>query len=73
MRYAWSCGASAARAVMQASMPSMMRVTAAKVVLADIAQVQQGYRVTLPRVLGLLLLGASWLYHRLGERVRGPR
>ncbi|MCE9575623.1 MAG: DUF2339 domain-containing protein [Deltaproteobacteria bacterium] len=49
---------------------AMFGITAAKVVLVDLAQVQQVYRVTSLLVLGLLLLGASWLYHRLGERVR---
>lgn len=49
---------------------AMFGITVAKAALVDLAQVQQVYRVTSLLVLGLLLLGASWLYHRLGERVR---
>jgi hypothetical protein len=43
---------------------AMFGVTAGKILIVDLARVEQGYRVLSLAVLGVLLLGASWLYHR---------
>lgn len=47
----------------------MFAATVAKVLLVDLAQVGQIYRVTSLLVLGVLLFGASWLYHRAPRRL----
>ncbi len=47
---------------------ALFGLAAAKMLLVDLARVQQGYRVLSLVVLGVLLLGASWLYHRRGAR-----
>jgi hypothetical protein len=43
-------------------------VTTAKVMIVDLGRVEQIYRVASFLVLGVLLFGASWLYHRPGAR-----
>ncbi|MBZ0238653.1 MAG: DUF2339 domain-containing protein, partial [Deltaproteobacteria bacterium] len=43
-------------------------VTVAKLLLVDLARVQQIYRVASFLVLGVTLFAASWLYHRPGAR-----
>ncbi|HVV88380.1 MAG TPA: DUF2339 domain-containing protein [Kofleriaceae bacterium] len=44
---------------------AMFGGTVVKVLAVDLPSVQQGYRVLSLAVLGVLLLGASWLYHRV--------
>jgi uncharacterized membrane protein len=47
-------------------------VTALKAVLVDLAVLQQAYRIIAFLVLGLLLIGASWAYHRAEKRLSAP-
>lgn len=47
---------------------ALFGLAAAKMLLVDLARVEQGYRVLSLVVLGVLLLGVSWLYHRRGAR-----
>jgi len=48
---------------------ALLVVVAAKVVLVDMAQVQQIFRIISFVVLGLAMISASYLYHRLEKRV----
>ena len=47
---------------------ALFGVTAAKVIAVDIAGVRQIYRVVSFFVLGLLMIGAGYLYHRIERR-----
>jgi uncharacterized membrane protein len=47
---------------------ALFGVTAAKVVAVDIAGVRQIYRVVSFFVLGLLMIGAGYLYHLIEKR-----
>jgi uncharacterized membrane protein len=44
-------------------------ITALKLVIVDMARVNQIYRIVSFLVLGLLMIGASYLYHRLEKRL----
>lgn len=44
---------------------ALFMVTALKVVLVDMAKVKEAYRIVSFVVLGVLLIGASYLYHRV--------
>lgn len=47
----------------------LLAVVAAKVLLLDMAQVQQIYRIVSFVVVGLMMISASYLYHRLEQRL----
>lgn len=47
----------------------LLAVVAAKVLLLDMAQVQQIYRIISFVVVGLMMISASYLYHRLEQRL----
>jgi hypothetical protein len=47
----------------------LLAMVAAKVVLLDMAQVQQIYRIISFVVVGLMMISASYLYHRLEQRL----
>jgi uncharacterized membrane protein len=44
-------------------------LTALKLVLVDMAEVQEVYRIVSFLVLGVLMIGASYLYHRVEKRL----
>jgi uncharacterized membrane protein len=44
---------------------ALFGLTALKLVLVDMAEVKQIYRIVSFLVLGLLMIGASYLYHRV--------
>ncbi len=48
---------------------ALFGLTALKLVLVDMASLQQIYRIVSFIVLGLLMIGASYLYHRLEKRL----
>ncbi len=50
----------------------LLAVTALKLVLVDMAQVHQIYRIISFVVLGLIMIAASFLYHRLESRLVQP-
>ena len=45
-------------------------MTALKVVIVDMAKVEEVYRIVSFLVLGILMIGASYLYHRVEKRLR---
>ena len=47
----------------------LFAVTAAKLVLVDVAGVKQIYRIIAFFVLGLLMMGAAYLYHKVEKRI----
>ncbi|GAK55664.1 membrane protein [Candidatus Vecturithrix granuli] len=51
---------------------ALFAVTMLKVFLLDMANVSTPYRVVSFLVLGLMLIGASYLYHRFKERILPP-
>jgi uncharacterized membrane protein len=44
-------------------------LTALKLVLIDMAKIQEVYRIISFLVLGVLMIGASYLYHRVEKRL----
>lgn len=48
---------------------ALFGITAMKLVIVDMARVNQIYRIVSFLVLGLLMIGASYLYHRLEKRL----
>jgi uncharacterized membrane protein len=48
-------------------------VSAVKLVLVDLTHVKDVYRIISFLALGLLMVGASYLYHRLEKRLAGPK
>jgi uncharacterized membrane protein len=50
----------------------LLALTALKLVLVDMAQVHQIYRIVSFVVLGLLMIAASFLYHKLESRLAQP-
>jgi uncharacterized membrane protein len=52
---------------------ALFGVAALKIVLVDLTHLKDVYRIVSFLVLGLLMLGASYLYHRLEKRLAGPR
>jgi uncharacterized membrane protein len=48
---------------------ALFAVTLAKVMLVDISHLAQIYRIVSFLALGLILMAASWLYHRYGARL----
>ncbi|MBM4083583.1 MAG: DUF2339 domain-containing protein, partial [Planctomycetes bacterium] len=48
---------------------ALFGLTVAKVALVDLTRVEQIYRIISYFVLGLLMIGASYLYHRLEKRL----
>jgi uncharacterized membrane protein len=48
---------------------ALFGVTAVKLAIVDIAHVQQIYRIISFVVLGALMIGASYLYHRIERRL----
>ncbi len=50
----------------------LFAITMLKVFLLDMANVSTPYRVVSFLVLGLMLIGASYLYHRFKERILPP-
>ena len=48
-------------------------LTALKLVLADLAELQQLYRIISFVALGLLMIGASYLYHRVEKMLQTPQ
>ncbi len=73
---AWSAFAAAALAVgfrlraptLRLFALALFGVTVAKLLIVDLARVQQIYRVASFLVLGVTLFATSWLYHRPGRR-----
>ncbi|MHC4777551.1 MAG: DUF2339 domain-containing protein [Planctomycetota bacterium] len=45
-------------------------VTALKVVIVDMARVEEGFRIVSFFVLGVLMIGASYLYHKVEKRMQ---
>ena len=54
---------------MRAAALVLFGATALKLVLLDLAGVEQVYRIISFFVLGLLMVGASYLYHRVEKRL----
>lgn len=52
---------------------ALFALTAAKLLLVDMSGAQQLYRILAFVVTGLVLIGASWLYHRVERRLSAPR
>jgi uncharacterized membrane protein len=48
---------------------ALFAITAAKLLIVDTASVAGGYRIVSFMVVGLLMIGASYLYHRLERRL----
>jgi uncharacterized membrane protein len=44
-------------------------LTALKLVIVDMAKVEEVYRIVSFLVLGILMIGASYLYHRVEKRL----
>jgi len=55
--------------VLRLSSLGLFCVTALKVVIMDMANVEQVYRIVSFMVLGALMIGASYLYHRVEKRL----
>lgn len=51
---------------------ALFALTAAKLLLLDMSGAQQLYRILAFVLVGLVFVGASWLYHRLAGRMAGP-
>ena len=51
---------------------ALFAMTAAKVLLLDMSGAQQLYRILAFVLVGLVFVGASWLYHRVARRLTGP-
>jgi uncharacterized membrane protein len=51
----------------------LFAVVAAKLLLVDTAQVEGGYRVASLMVVGALMIGASYLYHRVERWMSATR
>ena len=49
----------------------LLGITAVKLLLVDMSQVQQIYRIVSFLVLGAMMIGASYLYHRLEQQLAG--
>jgi uncharacterized membrane protein len=49
---------------------ALFGITCVKVVLVDMSEVKQVYRIVSFISLGLLMIGASYLYHRLEQRLK---
>ncbi|MCL4553213.1 MAG: DUF2339 domain-containing protein [Candidatus Marsarchaeota archaeon] len=49
----------------------LLGITAVKLLLIDMSQVQQIYRIVSFLVLGAMMIGASYLYHRLERQLAG--
>jgi uncharacterized membrane protein len=47
-------------------------LTALKLVIIDMAKVEEVYRIISFLVLGILMIGASYLYHRVEKRLSSP-
>lgn len=52
---------------------ALFGVSALKLVLVDLTHLKDIYRIISFLVLGLLMLGASYLYHKLEKRLASPR
>ncbi len=48
---------------------ALFGLTAIKLVLVDMARVEEVYRIISFFVLGILMIGASYLYHRVEKRL----
>ena len=48
---------------------ALFGATALKVVISDMSKVEEVYRIVSFLVLGVLLIGASYLYHRVERRL----
>lgn len=55
--------------VLRVAALGLLAVVAAKVLLVDMARVQQIYRIVSFVVVGLMMISASYLYHRLERRL----
>ena len=49
----------------------LLGITAVKLLMIDMSRVQQSYRIVSFVVLGLMTIGASYLYHRLEQQLAG--
>jgi uncharacterized membrane protein len=73
----WGCYATAILAIgfwrhvrnLRLSALGLFGLTALKLVIADMAKVQEVYRIVSFFVLGFLMIGASYLYHRVEKRL----
>jgi len=57
---------------MRLSALALFGITALKLVIVDLATLAQIYRIISFFVLGLLMIGASYLYHHIEKRLVTP-
>jgi len=50
----------------------LFAITGVKLLLVDMAGLEQGYRIVSFLVMGILMIGASYLYHRLEKLIEQP-
>jgi len=49
---------------------ALFGLTSLKLVIVDMAKIKEGYRIISFFVLGILMIGASYLYHRVEQRLK---
>ena len=65
----WRTDRSSNRSLLRRCSIGLFAVTALKVLIKDMVNVSTPYRIVSFMVLGLMLIGASYLYHRYKSRI----